>query len=89
MSEEKNPFEGNYMENYEKEMYEVRDIIEKVLDTMNLQDLRSVQDAIAELGFDMSANKDKEREDIGVFKDMSGLLNNFFKSLEDGSKLPN
>ena len=56
---------------------------------MNLQDLRSVQDAIAELGFDMSANKDKEREDIGVFKDMSGLINNFFKSLEDGSKLPN
>lgn len=70
--------EENYMENYDIEVDEVRDKIDNALDDMSLEDLNRVKEAITDLGFDMSV-EDKGNEAVGIFKDMSKVVDEFFK----------
>ena len=49
------------IELYNEEKIEKREIIDKVLDQMNLYDLRSTADAIAGLGYDLSVKNKGSR----------------------------
>ena len=52
------------LELYNQEKMNQRLIIDEVLDLMNLYDLRSTADAMAELGYDMSVkNIENEKND--------------------------